>query len=156
MSMPARPNLDAQQDALKARLKKEIMRELVLELNLDKPTVPQRIRRFLTEEKRKWRRHPFSALARLLCRLAMLITMFCLLYLVGDVLVKGLPLTDPQPGDLLCFGSIGAYSVTEGMYLFLSRALPLVALYTRQHGAQVVRPALSTAFLNSAFSKKGE
>ena len=49
MSMPARPNPDAQQDALRARLKKEIMRELVLELNLDKPTVPQRIRRFLTE-----------------------------------------------------------------------------------------------------------
>lgn len=74
----------------------------------------------------------------------------------GDVLVKGLSLTDPRPGDLLCFGSIGAYSVTEGMYLFLSRALPLVALYTGQNGAQVVRPALSTAFLNSAFSKKGE
>ena len=96
MSMPARPNLDAQQDALKARLKKEIMRELVLELNLDKPTPAQRVRRFLTEEKRKWRRHPFSALARLLCRLAMLITMFCLLYLVGDVLVKGVPNLKPS------------------------------------------------------------
>ena len=96
MSMPARPNPDAQQDALKVRLKKEIMRELVLELNLDKPTPAQRVRRFLTEEKRKWRRHPFSTLARLLCRLAMLITMFCLLYLVGDVLVKGVPNLKPS------------------------------------------------------------
>ncbi|MGN0971335.1 MAG: hypothetical protein ACI4OY_05215, partial [Aristaeellaceae bacterium] len=96
MSMPVRPTPDAQQDALKARLKKEIMRELVLELNLDKPSPLQRVRRFLTEEKRKWRRHPFSALVRLLCRLAMLITMFCLLYIVGDVLVKGVPNLKPS------------------------------------------------------------
>ena len=96
MSMPVRPGPDAQQDAFRARLKMEIKRDLMLELNLDKPTPAQRVHRFLTEEKRKWRRHPFSALARLLCRLAMLITMFCLLYIVGDVLVKGVPNLTPS------------------------------------------------------------
>ena len=50
MSMPVRPGPDAQQDAFRARLKMEIKRDLMLELNLDKPTKVQRIRRFLTDD----------------------------------------------------------------------------------------------------------
>ncbi|MCV3381235.1 alanine racemase [Campylobacter sp. IFREMER_LSEM_CL2127] len=46
----------------------------------------------------------------------------------GDVLVRRKQLDNPQIGDLIVFENIGAYSVTEGIYLFLSRALPKVLL----------------------------
>lgn len=40
---------------------------------------------------------------------------------VGDVIVKNLPVVKPEIGDMILFYNIGAYSVTEGIYLFLSR-----------------------------------
>ncbi|MFG5097395.1 hypothetical protein O8I71_01620 [Campylobacter lari] len=46
----------------------------------------------------------------------------------GDVLVRRKQLDNPQIGDLIVFENIGAYSVTEGIYLFLSRTLPKVLL----------------------------
>ena len=46
----------------------------------------------------------------------------------ADVLVREITLPDPQPGDLLVFTRTGAYSVTEGISLFLSRNLPRVYL----------------------------
>ena len=45
---------------------------------------------------------------------------------VADVLVRNLEITEPQQEDYFLFGKIGAYSVTEGIYLFLSRDLPKV------------------------------
>ena len=54
------------------------------------------VRGFMIEEGRRWRRHPVSALARLVCRLSMLLTLLSLLYLVGDVLVKGVPNLKPS------------------------------------------------------------
>lgn len=45
---------------------------------------------------------------------------------VADVVVKNLPLGTPQTGDMIIFYNIGAYSVTEGIYLFLSRRMPLI------------------------------
>ena len=51
---------------------------------------------FFLAEGRKWRRHPFSALIRMLCRLAMAVTAFALLYLVGDILIKGVPNLKPE------------------------------------------------------------
>ena len=54
------------------------------------------LRAFAKEEGRKWRRHPFSALVRLLCRLSMAVTAFALLYLVGDILIKGVPNLKPE------------------------------------------------------------
>lgn len=47
----------------------------------------------------------------------------------NDVLVRGLGLSDPQIGDVLVFSGIGAYSVTEGLGLFLSRTLPRVIMW---------------------------
>lgn len=44
------------------------------------------------------------------------------------MLVRRKQLDNPQIGDLIVFENIGAYSVTEGIYLFLSRALPKVLL----------------------------
>lgn len=67
----------------------------------------------------------------------------------GDVLVKNLPLGNVKPGDILVFERIGAYSVTEGIYLFLSRKLPKILLYSRKEGIQMVRDALPTDGFNS-------
>ena len=44
----------------------------------------------------------------------------------ADIVLRRLPLAAPAIGDLLVFGDIGAYSVTEGIYLFLSHPLPSV------------------------------
>lgn len=54
----------------------------------------------------------------------------------ADILVRGLELENPQIGDRLVFENIGAYSVTEGNYLFLSRDLPGIYL-KRQDGSIV-------------------
>ena len=54
------------------------------------------LRTFFLAEGRKWRRHPFSALIRMLCRLAMAVTAIALLYLVGDILIKGVPNLKPE------------------------------------------------------------
>lgn len=62
----------------------------------------------------------------------------------GDVLVKNLPLCGADIGDLLVFERVGAYSVTEGIYLFLSRKLPQVLVYSEREGLRVVRGAWRT------------
>lgn len=66
----------------------------------------------------------------------------------GDVLVKNLPLPGVKTGDLLVFDRIGAYSVTEGIYLFLSRRLPKVLIFTKADGARVIRDSSPTDYLN--------
>ena len=47
----------------------------------------------------------------------------------ADVLVRDFPFADLKAGDILVFERAGAYSVTEGISLFLSRDLPRVYLY---------------------------
>lgn len=47
---------------------------------------------------------------------------------VNDILVKQLPLSQLEIGDVLAFGRAGAYCMTEGISLFLSRDLPSVLL----------------------------
>ena len=69
---------------------------------------------------------------------------------VGDLLVKQLPLTEVQLGDMLVFKKIGAYSITEGIYLFLSRDLPCVYFYSDQDGLRKIRSAQPTDVINSA------
>ncbi len=61
-----------------------------------KPTVGEQLKRFFKNEWNRLTRHPFSALVRILCRLAMAITVFSLLYLIGDILVKGIPNLKPE------------------------------------------------------------
>ena len=66
----------------------------------------------------------------------------------NDVLVRSISLTGLQPGDLLVFENAGAYSVTEGLGLFLSRDLPQIVLW--QNGApQLVRALTPTHPLNT-------
>lgn len=61
-----------------------------------KPSIGDQLRLFFKKEKNRLIRHPFSALVRILCRLAMVITLFSLLYLIGDILVKGIPNLKPE------------------------------------------------------------
>jgi len=68
---------------------------------------------------------------------------------VGDVLVRQLPLNAAKPGDILVFERLGAYSVTEGISLFLSRDLPKILFYSEQDGLQLVRNTLNTHTINS-------
>ncbi len=44
----------------------------------------------------------------------------------ADIVLRQLPLKSPSIGDYLVFDDIGAYSITEGIYLFLSHPLPVV------------------------------
>lgn len=66
----------------------------------------------------------------------------------NDVLVKQYPFKNLQTGDQLVFKKTGAYSVTEGMSLFLSRDLPLILLYSSKESFFLARPCLHTDTLN--------
>ena len=67
---------------------------------------------------------------------------------VNDVLVRTLPLKSPKIGDLLVFKHIGAYSVTEGLNLFLSRNMPKIILYIKGE-YHLVRDTVYTWKLNT-------
>lgn len=67
---------------------------------------------------------------------------------VSDVLVKHYPIEDLQLGDPLIFQKAGAYSVTEGMALFLSRDLPKVLLYSEKDHFRLARPGFQTDAFN--------
>ena len=56
---------------------------------------------------------------------------------------------EPLPGDLLVFENIGAYSVTEGIYLFLSRKMPRIVLYNGISDIRLVRDFVDTSRLNT-------
>ncbi len=71
-------------------------------------------------------------------------TVYGSLCTTADILLKKLPLLDARVGDHLAFHNTGAYSVTEGGYLFLSRDLPKIYLYNRQSGARLVRDGWGT------------
>jgi Diaminopimelate decarboxylase len=67
----------------------------------------------------------------------------------ADVLVKQLPLKNIQIYDILVFKRLGAYSVTEGIYLFLSRDLPQIIFFSEAAGFQLMRSNLPTDILNN-------
>ena len=65
----------------------------------------------------------------------------------ADVLVRKANLPPLAVGDILCFTRIGAYSVTEGPALFLSRNMPRILLHTAE-GDVLVRDTIHTSQLN--------
>lgn len=67
----------------------------------------------------------------------------------ADILARGILLPSPEIGDCLIFENIGAYSVTEGSYLFLSHALPHI--YIKQQNGQIwkARSAQESWLINS-------
>lgn len=62
----------------------------------------------------------------------------------NDVLVRNVSLRELRVGDVLIFHRAGAYAVTEGMSLFLSRSLPGVAVYSSKDGWHLVRDRQTT------------
>ena len=73
---------------------------------------------------------------------------------VNDILVKQLPLSRLEVGDVLAFGNAGAYCMTEGIALFLSRDLPGVVLCTPDGRAVLARDHLATHPLNTPNHQK--
>lgn len=67
----------------------------------------------------------------------------------ADLIVRKYPFTQLEIGDLLVFENIGAYSITEGIYLFLSRQMPRVILYSKDTGAVLVRDFYNSDKLNT-------
>jgi diaminopimelate decarboxylase len=67
---------------------------------------------------------------------------------VNDVLVKQYPFHGLVTGDKLIFEKTGAYSVTEGISLFLSRELPQVLLYSEKDNLRQARGNYPTDVLN--------
>lgn len=66
----------------------------------------------------------------------------------ADVIIRELDLREPSINDLLVFHNIGAYSITEGVYLFLSHPLPYV--YIKQNNTLIkFRDNLETSRINS-------
>ena len=68
---------------------------------------------------------------------------------VGDVIVKNLELKNAKIGDMIAFYNIGAYSVTEGIYLFLSRRMPAIVMYSKKNGYRIIRNPVDTFLINS-------
>ena len=66
---------------------------------------------------------------------------------VSDILVRDLPLPHLEPEDLLVFERTGAYSVTEGISLFLSRDLPRIYL-CEEGNLKLIRDKILTEDLN--------
>ncbi|HEB9355600.1 TPA: alanine racemase [Campylobacter coli] len=66
----------------------------------------------------------------------------------GDVLIRKKQLNNPEIGDLIVFENIGAYSITEGIYLFLSRTLPKILLLDHDKKIIVARDFKETFEFN--------
>lgn len=66
----------------------------------------------------------------------------------ADVIVRQAGFTNLQIGDVLAFSNIGAYSVTEGIHLFLSRTMPRILLYQGDGKVQMARDFMETSHLN--------
>ncbi len=67
----------------------------------------------------------------------------------NDLLAKQLPLPELTLGSVLAFEKTGAYSMTEGISLFLSRDLPRVAIVDASGRSHLVREGLHTDPLNT-------
>ena len=68
---------------------------------------------------------------------------------INDILVKQIVLNDLRIGDVLAFENAGAYCITEGISLFLSRDLPKVVLIDENGAARIVRGSQQTEALNT-------
>jgi diaminopimelate decarboxylase len=67
----------------------------------------------------------------------------------GDVMARNASLPELALGDILCFHQTGAYAVTEGMALFLSRDMPAVVMASEAGDARLVREHRTTHVWNT-------
>lgn len=68
---------------------------------------------------------------------------------MNDIVSKQTELSDIEIGDIICFENTGAYSVTEGISLFLSRDIPAVYLTDGKNGYRCVREPYESNLLNT-------
>lgn len=73
---------------------------------------------------------------------------------INDLIVKGLSVNGLELGDVFVFKNTGAYAMTEGISLFLSRDLPKV-VFVKDGKIEIVRSNIHTYKLNMPF-KGGE
>ena len=67
---------------------------------------------------------------------------------MNDILAKQVPLPEVNIGDVLCFENTGAYCMTEGISLFLTREIPAVYLIRTDGTTVCVRKPFETLELN--------
>ena len=67
---------------------------------------------------------------------------------INDILVKQYPVSNLKIGDVFVFKNTGAYCMTEGISLFLSRDLPQVIKLKENNEIEVERKTLPTYTLN--------
>lgn len=66
----------------------------------------------------------------------------------ADILVRNVDLPKARIGDVILFHRCGAYSITEGISLFLSRSLPEVYVYEERGGVKKQRGIINTSSIN--------
>lgn len=71
----------------------------------------------------------------------------------ADVIVRQIKMRNLEKDDVLAFCNVGAYSITEGIYMFLSRMMPRVVLYDEIKGSKLVRDFYDSSLLNTIFYK---
>ncbi|HJG37303.1 diaminopimelate decarboxylase family protein [Enorma phocaeensis] len=74
---------------------------------------------------------------------------------VNDILAKQLPLAGLDTGSILAFRFAGAYCMTEGISLFLSRDLPKVVVLKHDDEPVLVRDGLRTDIINTPLHPLG-
>ena len=67
---------------------------------------------------------------------------------INDILVKQFPVSNLKIGDVFVFQNTGAYCMTEGISLFLSRKLPKVIIVKENREIESVREHIDTYKLN--------
>ena len=67
----------------------------------------------------------------------------------ADILSRNAAFDSLKIGDTLVFCRTGAYSVTEGMAVFLSREMPVVTVYSEKDGLKVIREMLYSDVFNT-------
>lgn len=67
----------------------------------------------------------------------------------SDILARNVSFNGLEIGDTLVFCRTGAYSVMEGMAVFLSREMPVVTVYSEKEGVTVLREMLYTDIFNT-------
>ena len=71
----------------------------------------------------------------------------------ADVIVRQVKMKNLEKDDVLAFCNVGAYSITEGIYLFLSRMMPRVILYDEKIGSKLVRDFYDSSIINTIIYK---
>ena len=95
----------------------------------------QHLKKSVSKEEKEW------CLCGSLCTLA-------------DVIVRKVSFEGLETNDYLAFENTGAYTVTEGIHLFLSRTMPRILLKKEDGRIVVARDFIESSALNKIFKKE--